>query len=84
MRQPSFFLGLVLFGTAYALGLWLGKRKFVRMSSGGVEQFKSYGAMLWARFLEVVARVIASILAIIGAFLLLDGLSPWLHSILDF
>jgi hypothetical protein len=60
------FLGIILICGAIGLYLWLEKRKFSRMSSGGVQQFESYLSLWKSRFLELAAKLLSATLFCIG------------------
>ena len=63
----ALFFGLVLIGFGYFLNFWLEKRKFERMSSGGVQQYKDYSA-LWK------SRIIEGGVNFLGFFIMIFGL----------
>jgi hypothetical protein len=81
LREPSFAIGVVFLVVAKLFELGLRKRKFDRMGPGGVQQFKSFGAMMGSNFVEGVARWMGGILALIGSLCLLYGLWPWLSRV---
>ncbi|MCK5021458.1 MAG: hypothetical protein KAS32_30885 [Candidatus Peribacteraceae bacterium] len=67
-------LGVLLIGLAIGLKLWLGKRLFERMSSGGVQQFESYGALWKSRIMEFGVKIVLLLLLLSGVAVLVQGL----------
>lgn len=71
-------LGIVLSAFGLILWHWRERRRFIRMSSGGVEQFPSYSRMMGARIIETMVLLVADIfmvagVAMVGYWLFLDG-----------
>jgi len=60
------YLGVVLIGLAIAGYFWLERRKFLRMSSGGVEQHENYGSLWKSRIIEFGAKILIAIVFILG------------------
>jgi hypothetical protein len=51
---------IILFIIPLILDHWLARRRFLRMSAGGVEQFSSYGRMVAATSLEGFVRFLSA------------------------
>ncbi len=67
------YLGIILIGLAIAGYFWLEKRKFLRISAGGVEQYDSYGALWKSRIVEAGAKLLIAILFILGVISLVNS-----------
>jgi len=65
------FLGVFLVCLAIGLFMWLEKRRFFRTSSGGVQQFESYGSLWKARIIEGGIKAISIIMFTSGVFVIL-------------
>jgi len=65
-------VGVLLIIISAVCWLWLEKRKVSRTSSGGVEEFKSYGSLWKSRIIELVIRIIMYIFLAIGTILALS------------
>jgi hypothetical protein len=59
-------VGIVFLIPVLVLRFWIERRVFLRMSSGGVQQFETYGAMWKARLIEGAAQLAMVVLALIG------------------
>jgi hypothetical protein len=71
-------LGIILSAFGFILWHWRERRRFIRMSSGGVEQFPSYSRMLGSRIIETMVLLVADVfmiagIAVIGYWLFWDG-----------
>lgn len=62
----ALFFGLILIGSGYFLHFWLEKRKFERMSSGGVQQYENYGALWKNRIIEGGVKLLGFFVMIFG------------------
>jgi hypothetical protein len=72
-------LGVGFLIPVIALRIWIERRVFMRMSSGGVEQFETYGGLWKARLIEGSAKFLIALLALIAAILIVLGVIPMLH-----
>ncbi len=62
----ALFFGLILIGFGYFLHFWLEKRRFNRMSSGGVQQYEDYRALWKSRITEGVVKVLGFFVMVFG------------------
>ncbi len=59
---------VVFLASAVAIFLWVGRRRFYRTNSAGVEEFKNYSSAVLTMLVEKVALVVAMACLLAGVF----------------
>ena len=55
------------------------RKRFYRRNASGLESFPSYRVKVFVRFSERIRRLVASVVGLIGLFLLAAGFLIWAH-----
>ena len=72
-------LAFFLLGIGWAIKHWIARRRFYRMSAGGVQQYRSYFASVVSSFVEGMAGLIGLVCTMGGmGILCYHGYLYWL------
>ena len=69
--KPSLALALIMLAIGIFIRYRIGKRKFNRRATTGVETFSSYESSVLTRFIERIAGLIALFCIVVGLLLLI-------------